>query len=295
MWRMRVVSCAAAGLLLGASPRAGDRAYVFSAVDVPGATLTQAVGINPAGEIVGSYRDAAGKQHGFVLTADGYTSIDFPGAISTDARGISPDGDIVGTFRLAGEPPVNVHGYLLTKHGEFLRVDFPGHTSAIPQRILPDGTILGCYHDADTMSTMHGMSVGPHGATEIDISASMHNGATPNGNKIAGLYTDMMTGRARGYVLDGPNFIPFDVPGSTATQAWDMNPSADIVGVYRDGANKFHGFVVDEDWQFETIDVPGASATRAFGINPRGDIAGFFVDAKGTHGFVGRRAGSHER
>ena len=41
--------------------------FQFVTIDYPGATYTQAVGINPRGHIVGSYRDSAGKQHGFLL------------------------------------------------------------------------------------------------------------------------------------------------------------------------------------------------------------------------------------
>src|SRR5204862_631736 len=115
--------------------------------------------------------------------------------------------------------------------------------------------------------------------SEFDMATTMHNGAMPDGKKIAGYYFDM-SGRNRAYLLDGINFIPFDVPGSTFTQAWDMNPSSEIVGLYRDAAGNFHGFLVDADWHFTTIDVPGASATRVFGINPRSDVTGSYVDAK---------------
>lgn len=41
--------------------------YQFITLDYPGATYTQAVGINAHGHIVGSYRDAAGTQHAFLL------------------------------------------------------------------------------------------------------------------------------------------------------------------------------------------------------------------------------------
>src|SRR5579864_2007901 len=60
----------------------------FTTIDFPGAVLTNAWGINPAGEIVGVYKDTAGQQHGFLLSWGHFTSIDYPGAIATDARGI---------------------------------------------------------------------------------------------------------------------------------------------------------------------------------------------------------------
>ena len=88
--------------------------------------------------------------------------------------------------------------------------------------------------------------------------------------------------------LSGGTFIPFDVPGSTFTAAWDVNPSGDVVGVYRDAAG-FHGFL----WaklRFRAVDYPGATTTRAFGINSRGHIVGAYIDGNGrTHGFVASR------
>jgi hypothetical protein len=277
---------------------ADDRSFVFSTIDFPGASLTQASGINPAGDVVGIYRDATGTQHGFLLSGEIFTTIDFPGAVFTWARSIGPGGDIVGSYRRAGEPGVNEHGYLLTRNGTFYQVDFPGHINTIASRILPNRTILGCIHDTDRMSTMHGMMATRKGSgefdfSEFDMATTMHNGATPDGRKIAGYFTDM-SGRGRGYLLDEINFIPFDVPGSTFTQAWDMNPSREIVGLYQDTVGQFHGFLVDDDWRFTTIDVPGATATRVFGINPRSDVAGSYVDTTGkTHGFLGRRSDGH--
>jgi probable HAF family extracellular repeat protein len=272
------------------SLQADRRSFEFSEIVIPGATLTNAQGINAAGDVVGIYRDAGGRTHGFLWRKGEVTTIDFPGASSTEARGISPDGDIVGAYRVAGEPAVNIHGFLLTKHGTLSRVDYPNHTSTIPQRILPNGTILGCRHDADTMGTMFGIRMGADGTSgETDMPASMHNGATPDGGLIVGLFTDMMTGRGEGYVIEDGTFTPFVVPGSNLTAAWDVNPRGEIVGVYRDAANRIHGFVRDGD-DYVALDVPGATATRAFGINAGGDVVGAFVDAAGlTRAFIATR------
>src|SRR6266850_1497871 len=44
-------------LALGVAPaRADERSFGFSSIDVPGATFTQASGINAGGEVVGFYR-----------------------------------------------------------------------------------------------------------------------------------------------------------------------------------------------------------------------------------------------
>lgn len=297
MERKKEITLAAAGLLaLSLTVWADERAFRFTTIDFPSSVSTIPNGINDRGEVVGAYTDSSNRTHGFVRIGETFRSIDFPGALLTQARGISPAGDIVGAYRVAGEPPVNIHGYLLTRGGEFRRVDFPGHTSTIPQRIGPDGTILGCYHDTDTMGTMFGFVKQGDEFTEFDMPASMHNGATPSGKTIVGLYTDMDAGRQRAYLLknDG-EFIPFDVPGSNFTTGWDINPKRQAVGVYQDAAGRFHGFLVDRHWNFETIDYPGATATRAFGINASGDVVGSYVDsANRTHGFLASRKGGDD-
>jgi uncharacterized membrane protein len=281
-------------LTIGAQTPAAEsdtQSFDYFTLDVPGATLTNPQGISARGDVVGIY-EKNGVNHGFLWRDDVVTTIDYPGALVTSARGINAQGDIVGSYRLPGEASVNAHGYLLNKHGEFSRVDFPGHTNAIPQRITTTGVILGCRHDTDLMTTMRGITMNAKdllGGSEIDAFASMNNGATPDGRLIVGLYTDMDLNRGRGYVLyNGTDFVPFDVPGSTATAAWDINPSGAVVGVYT-AANVQHGFV----WSgplFERIDFPGARATRVFGINPQGMIVGNYVDTSNrTHGFIAVR------
>ena len=276
--------------------RHSESTFDFTTIDVPGAMFTSATGINPRGDIVGSYVDNVNgtqRSHGYVLRDGAFTTIDFPGAAGTEARGIGPSGEIVGDYSLPGEPAVNIHGYLLTKPGEFVPVNYPGHTNTIPQRILPDGTILGCRHDNDTMGSMKGIVISRDGSREIEQFASMNNGATPDRRRIVGLYTNMMEGRQEGYLIEDGVFTPLLVPGSLSTAAWDMNTGGEIVGVYRN-ATGFHGFVLGEDG-YASIDVPGATATRAFGINSRGDVVGTYVAGGKTHGFLASRMREDQR
>jgi uncharacterized membrane protein len=56
-------------LTLGINPQFGvNGSFSFTSVDFPGATATRAYGINKNGTVVGSYVDAAGNTHGFLLT-----------------------------------------------------------------------------------------------------------------------------------------------------------------------------------------------------------------------------------
>jgi hypothetical protein len=70
---------------------------VFTPFLVPGSVMTAAWDVNPAGEIVGVFRDGAGF-HGFVLTGEEYLPVNVPGATATRAFGINARGDIVGAY-----------------------------------------------------------------------------------------------------------------------------------------------------------------------------------------------------
>src|SRR5262249_17272140 len=102
-------SLAALGLIL--SPGWAKADYDFTTIDPPGATQTWANGINDAGQIVGTYRDADNHAHGFLLDVDGsYTTIDVPGATQTWANGINDAGQMVGWYSYADN---HAHGFLL--------------------------------------------------------------------------------------------------------------------------------------------------------------------------------------
>ena len=280
----------------GGSP---SETFTFTPIDVQGAVATQAWGINARGDIVGSYIDAAGRSHGYLLREGEFTTIDFSAIANTEARGISPDGEIVGIYWLPGEPAVNLHGFMRAKNGAFVAVPDPPHISTVAQRILPDGTILGCRHDADQMSTMRGIVVSNDGSiaelSELSEFGSMANGGTPDHRRVVGFYyPDMAVAtHQEGFLIDDGEFSQLHVPGSTATQAWDMNPAGEIIGFYRTGSGAtavFHGFVLRDD-QYITFDFPGATttATRLRGINPRGDIVGTYAVGTVSHGFVATR------
>jgi hypothetical protein len=297
----------ALGFAVLAIGSAQAQSFNYASVDFPNAVRTRAWGINPAGVIVGDYRDASNVSHGFVLTGGHYITVDVPGSIvgltgtlPTNLRGINPAGDIVGIYiappnSTAGCPaagsPACIKGFLL-RHGTFSTVLFPGHEGSIPARITPNGSVYACYHDADLMGSMFGFAKIGSGFTSINVPASMHTGATPDGGTIVGLYADMtmMPPVTHGYVLQNGNFHPFDVPNGTPTpkftEAWDINPDGNIVGDFQDGAGMFHGFLRTAGGD-TSIDFPAAIASHAFGINPGGAIVGTYTDTNNvTHGFL---------
>ena len=266
----------------------------YTRLDYPSALLTVANDINNSGRIVGFYRDATLAFHGFVYdpVSDSFGSIDYTNSVcttGTDARGINERGDIVGTCT---DNANNFYGYLRTADG-FTSIQAPGHLSTIPQRISSDGHIVGCIHDTNMSTTMFGMSRDANGFSffggmfgGLNGIGFMHNGVSPDATNVAGLFMDTAVNRARAYIVRDGVIMPFDYPGSTLTQAWDVNARGDVVGVYRDTAGRIHGYLRSVDGAFTSIDFPGATLTRAFGINASGDIVGTYIVSGVQHAFI---------
>ena len=290
------------GLMLTARV-AADSDPKFTTIDYPGATQTIAYGINPAGDVVGEYRDTLG-QHGFVLRNGEFSSFDYPGSAGTMGWGINPRGDIVGQYWLCEDNIWTIHGFLL-RDGNFYPIDVPGQPNTMPVKISPEGTIVGCYHfgtpvGGTIMDTMYGFVMDATGVTSHPMYRSMNNGVNSAGD-VVGNYYSPTTGRAeQSYLIRDGVMTWFQFPGSLATLAWDISPNGTIVGFHRTsltGANQFHGFVM-EDGEMTSFDVPAATATRAYGVSATGDIVGSYVVGTGaaavSHGFLLSHRGPKE-
>ena len=87
------------------------------------------------------------------------------------------------------------------------------------------------------------------------------------------------------FTLTGNDYKILSIPGSTASQAFAINTSGQIVGRYYDSAGFSHGFL-DTAGTITTIDFPASSATLVYDVNDSGQMAGAYVDsANNGHGF----------
>lgn len=270
--------------------------FRFAKIDVPDATMTAANGINARGDIVGSFVDANGVNHGFLWHKGVFSKIDFPNASFTAARGINARGDIVGRFDDAAG---NQHGYVL-HDGHFTQIDYPGASITTARGINNAGDITGRHFDSAGNENgfilqdgiFHNVSV-PKSVTPLhpcstDVWMLMDNGKVAVGD----FCTDADSG-IHGYVRNkAGDFQIVDFPHSGAPCSalrW-INERGDIVGVYAntlDDCDNFltHGFLLQQG-KYIPFDVPKAAFTFVFAINDDGEIVGNYTDKNGdVHGF----------
>src|SRR5260370_24870246 len=105
---LSIAAILATALPAATSP-AKASAFNFTQLDAPNATLTRALGINDAAQIVGDFRNSTGT-HGFLDTGGSFTPLDVPGATTPKALRINDAAQIVGVF--TNSP--GSHGFLDT-------------------------------------------------------------------------------------------------------------------------------------------------------------------------------------
>jgi hypothetical protein len=109
--------------------------------DDPPTLLTEAIGMNDAGVVVGDYRDGRGMFHGFHYdsTTKQYSTIDWPGAKSTSLTGINNRGQMVGFFF---DAQTRFHGFVV-EGAQLTEVQAPGIAQPDLCGIADDGTMAG--------------------------------------------------------------------------------------------------------------------------------------------------------
>jgi len=275
---MKIHYLLALGLAVGTVSNLLGQTPAFTTIDFPGATSTQAWGINPHGDIVGLYTLADNSNHGFLLRGGQFTSIDYPGATSTGAFGINAKGDIAGDYTVNGV----LHAFVLS-NGHFTNIEFPGAVTTDPGGINSRGEVAGIYSGADKVN--HAFLLSGNHFINIDCpnaTVSGSNGLNAKGDTVGNC---VVGGVTHGWVRSNGKHSLIDVPGAAMTGAYGIDPHGNIVGRYRDPANVTHGFIYSGG-SFTTIDVPGATFTGFAAINPAGDIVGRYTLNGVSHGLL---------
>ena len=257
------------GLVLSV-PELSQAQYVFTDIDVPGATATAANG-NSTHEIAGQFAGMDGIFHGFVLNKGVFTTIDFPGAVATV---VNPDLTIVTTINGINAPGrftgtygdgTTLHAFVWEK-GVFTTLKPGGSSESESQSgfLNAQGEVVGGYRDGNRRRHAFIWSKGVF--TTIDPPDSLEATLGPlalginDPGQVVGTYVDK-DGNRHGFLLSKGDYTKLDVPGAVATVAQGINNAGTIVGLYIVGEEETHGFVLSKGVYTLPVDVdlPGAT------------------------------------
>ena len=255
----------------------------FTTIDVPGAVVTDVLGINNAGDMVGYYANSAsGPTHGFLFSDGSFTTLDYPGADSTRAASINDSGQIVGCALKGDAAEVG----FLYDGGTFTTIRVPGTSATVAQGINNNADIVG---GDGTLGGTHGFllrnhrfkSISPPGTYTYVYGTSINNLGQIVGWTSSGLET-------YGFVYSRGKYRKIAVPGALQTEAWRINDDGVIVGWYQSGAS-FSGFSFTVG-EYSPITYPAAVYTLALGINNAGQIVGICRQSQYLARFCGQPA-----
>jgi hypothetical protein len=280
----------------------------FIQIDDPkGARGTRAWGIDPEGDVVGSYDDSNKVRHGFFWHNGTFTTIDDPHAGHGQPGPLGPEGTTLYDINAAGDitgrfvdSTHEAHAFLLHR-GVFTTLDDPAAGEGRGRGTQADGMndagdIVGDY--IDPQFVVHGYVLHSGQYTTIDAPhaergryVGTHAFSINRRGDIV-LFTEPGKHNPRGFLLSEGRFIRMDDPhGKFGTFLQGINEHGIIVGLWIDGKNVEHGLVLCNG-VFTTHDDPNAGRSPGQGtqlnkINPSGAIAGWYVDShKVDHGFL---------
>jgi uncharacterized membrane protein len=249
-------------------------------IDVPGAAITAAMGINNSGTITGILFDSTGAAHGYLADKTGafIRSIDFPGGAQTEPSGINEHGDIVGSYL---DDAGFFHGFLL-QDGNFSTIDFPSAAANFPLDIDDQGVIAGFYQDAALLN--HGFTLDKAGFHTLDAPAQ----ASPStelfsinskGDILGDFDSDELGIFHSAFLFSHGTFVPFTLSqATTGIFALGLNNSGDVTGSFFGDDFLQHGFI-SGNGNVVTFDFPGALATAPLQINSSRSVVGIYADA----------------
>jgi hypothetical protein len=286
----RWVAAAAAvcgGMLYSAVPAgAAPTIYTYKLIDVPGSGLTQAFGVNNAGDVVGTYGDgeaaARGNApiHGFLYSHGAFCTVDVPGEPGTIPQAIADNGTIAGFSGLYDQTccaHTALHGFVFD-HSGFTTVDQAGYGVNFVTDLTDRGDVIGFSSDGNGRPHAYRIRDGVQTVLTAPGSDYAYTaGLAENGWML--LTNSGGAWRVRGDVAEHLDLAP----GANFVSVTGTNNRGDIVGVVnQDG---IHGYIYRQG-RLTLIDVPGADATEVLGVNDKGSVVGQFYVNGIHHGFV---------
>jgi len=272
-------------------------------------TFNQLLGINNQGIIAGYFGSgAAGHPNkGYALVPPfaqrDFLNENFPGSRQTQVTGLNDNGVTVGFWSTQNTASMTNNNFgFYWANGRFHNVNFPVTDNASPPvnqllGVNNSGIAVGFYTNNGGLNRGYEYNIRTGRFTRVEVPGNFHGTAGPsltaaainNDGDVAGFYNKTSTLVDAFLKQRSGKFTTLAYPGATATQAFGLNDSGEVVGTYTTGSGNAavtHGFT----WRagkWASFNINGASSTAINGVNNEGDLVGFYTDAKGnTDGFL---------
>jgi uncharacterized membrane protein len=256
-------------ILISLAPLALAQGGTYTKFDYPGAMATDALGVNQAGDIIGTYFDIDGFEHGFLLSGDVFTPIDYGSEFSaTIASGINDLGQVVGYATGSG------FIYDITTKS-FTPYSYPGASDTYPAQINNTGSVVGLFRDGGDTAGFQCFGSECKQITPAGISAIV-SGVTDSGAVFGTV--------EQPFKLAHGKYQRFRIPGEPEACVFGVNfAGTALVGWLPNSGQRAFLY---EPGALTILEYPGAENTQAYGVNNNGLVVGAFVDALGViHGF----------
>jgi hypothetical protein len=280
---------ALAGTVL-AEPRPEAVHYTFTTVDFPGAAGTEVLGFTTR-TLVGDFVDAAGNNHGWLLSAHRgeFRQYDVPGAWFTSLSAINHRGHFGGVYRDDPAHPARRHGFIVVED-VLTTIDYPGSTRTSIVQMNDRGQVVGIGRiPSEGATTPYGFIWKDGVFTDVSFPGAFGTGLDGINEQgdVCGFTTDEAGGLTHAMMRVKGVFSHIEPPGSIDSLALSINGRGQVAGWYDDALGNTHGFLYHRG-VFTTIDPPGSLASEVTSIDNDGAIVGDYIGADGVdHGFIG--------
>jgi probable HAF family extracellular repeat protein len=157
----------------------------YSTIDDPNAGTapgqgTAAYGVKNQGQIVGTYTDANGLNHGFVLSHGQFSTLDDPNAgfLGTIAAGINDRGQVVGNYL---DDSFVIHGWVATPGGSDALAGVPSESTGAS--LVSAISSSGANSAYSANSSLGRISI----SVTVPLQSAMDPGVTLNGVRVPGV------------------------------------------------------------------------------------------------------------
>jgi len=250
----------------------------YHQISVPNSTQNTVTGINNLNQIVGTYYDQKGNNHGFIISHGKYTTIDFGQGNETWTTGINDEGVMVGFYQT---PPPDVgppHGWI-DQNGTFTQIDYPNAYGTFPQAINKSGEVVGYWFDGGQTYSAFKYVNGVFTALNLPNAVlSFANGVNTNGDISGSYWVSQNGGMAEyGFILHSNgklDTINDPAPSSAGTLIAGINDKLQAVGSYNIANTSYFSGFGYANGKFLSLNYPNAISTTPADLNNNDIVVG---------------------